>query len=124
MKKYNKSNISLAQKLRREQTKWEKKLWYDFLNTYPIRFQRQKSVGDYIIDFYCAKAMVAVELDGYYHNTDGQYKEDLLRTKELNEQNITVIRFKNSEIDTEFEKVCKKIDFVVKLNLKKIEEGA
>ncbi len=116
MKDYNKQNIPLAQALRQDQTKWEKHLWYDFLKTYPIKFQRQKAIDNFIVDFYCAKAKLVIELDGYYHTTEMQYKEDKARTKRLNEVGLTVIRFTNKEIDTEFEKCCKIIDDAVKRN--------
>jgi len=55
VKEYNKSNISLAKELRKNMTPWERKLWYEFLRSYPVRFQRQKAIGNYIADFYCAK---------------------------------------------------------------------
>jgi len=56
MKVYNKENIPLAKVLRKNMTPWERKLWYNFLRNYPVRFQRQKAIGNYIADFYCAKA--------------------------------------------------------------------
>ena len=52
MKDYNKENIPLAKTLRKNMTPWERKLWYDFLRNYPVRFQRQKAIGNYIVDFY------------------------------------------------------------------------
>lgn len=119
MKTYNKNNIPLTKVLREEQTKWEKHLWYDFLSKYPVNFQRQKAIGNYIVDFYCAKACLAVELDGYYHTTETQYREDKNRTDTLNRMNIEVIKFKNSEIESNFEKVCKTIDSVVKYRIEK-----
>lgn len=64
MKSYNRGNIPLAKQLCKNMTPWERKLWYEFLSGYPIRFQRQKAIGDYIADFYCAKARMIVELDG------------------------------------------------------------
>ena len=67
MKPYRKSNIPLAKDLRKEMTKYEKHLWYDFLRDYPVRFQRQKAIGRYIADFYCAKAKLVIELDGSGH---------------------------------------------------------
>ena len=117
MKPYNKSNIPLTHTLRREMTKWEKHLWYDFLQNYNPRFQRQKPIGEYIVDFYCAKANLAVELDGEYHNTKEQYSEDKNRTKELNKLGIEVIRFNNSDLDIDFNRVCKQIDYIVQKRL-------
>ena len=67
MKDYNKENIPLAKALRKNMTPWERKLWYDFLRYYPVRFQRQKAIGNYIADFYCAKASPVIELDGGGH---------------------------------------------------------
>ena len=79
MKKYNKDNIPLAKALRKNMTKWERKLWYEYLNKHPIRFQRQKAIGNYIVDFYCAKALLAVELDGEWHCDEVQSEQDKLR---------------------------------------------
>ena len=64
MKDYHKDNIPLAKTLRKNMTPWERRLWYDFLRNYPVRFQRQKAIGNYIADFYCAKARLVIELDG------------------------------------------------------------
>ena len=113
MKTYNKNNISLAKELRKNQTKWENDLWFKFLRNYPIRFQRQKVIGNYIVDFYCAKARLVIELDGYYHTTNAQYNEDKERTEVLNKMNLTVVRFKNSDIEFDFKKVCNQIDSIV-----------
>ena len=82
MKEYNKENISLAKALRKNMTPWERKLWYDFLRNYPIRFQRQKAIGNYIADFYSAKARLIIELDGGGHYTAEQSAKDELRTQE------------------------------------------
>ena len=114
MKPYNKSNILLAKILRRNMTAQEKKLWYDFLKFYPIRFQRQKAIGDYIADFYCAKAGLVIELDGRGHSAPEQIKKDEERTEKLNLQGMTVLRVKNTEIDKDFRGVCALIDEIVK----------
>ena len=114
MKDYNKQNISLAKKLRKEMTPWERKLWYDFLRNYPIRFQRQKAIGEYIVDFYCAKAGLAVELDGGGHYSDLNRNRDNIRTLELNKQKVKVIRICNLDITNNFYGVCEYIDRAVK----------
>ncbi len=114
MKEYNRANILLAKELRKNMTPWERKLWYEFLRTYPIRFQRQKAIGNYIADFYCAKAKLIIELDGGEHYTDSQEKRDKLRTDELEAMDLTVIRICNLEIDRNFQGVCEYIDSVVK----------
>ncbi len=114
MKKYNKNNILLAKELRKNMTPWERKLWYEFLRDYPIRFQRQKAIGNYIADFYCAKAGLVIELDGGEHYTAAQAKKDEVRTKELESMHLTVLRICNLDIDRNFSGVCEYIDLAVK----------
>ena len=114
MKAYNKANIPLAKALRKNMTPWERKLWYDFLRSYPVRFQRQKAIGNYIADFYCAKAKLAIELDGGGHYTVEQMQKDKLRTEMLAAMNLTVVRICNLDIDRNFSGVCEYIDLTVK----------
>ena len=113
MKAYNKANIPLAKALRRNMTPWERKLWFDFLRSYPVRFQRQKAIGEYIADFYCAKARLVIELDGGGHYTAEQAEKDDLRTHELEAMNLKVVRICNLDIDRNFTGVCEYIDSVV-----------
>ena len=94
-------------------TPWERKLWYQFLRGYPIRFQRQKAIGEYIVDFYCAKAHVVIELDGGGHYQPTQQKNDILRTQFLEKKGLTVLRVPNNEIDKNFKGVCEYIDMFV-----------
>ena len=110
---YQQSNIPFARKLRKEMTPWERKLWYCFLKDYPIRFQRQKPIGVYIVDFYCASAKLAIELDGSGHYSPEADEKDRLRTQKIKEQGITVIRFCNLDIDKNFYGVCTVIDETV-----------
>jgi len=98
-------------------TPWERKLWYDFLRNYPVRFQRQKAIGEYITDFYCAKARLVVELDGGGHYTAEQAEKDAIRTRALESMNLTVLRICNSDINHNFSGVCEYIDLTVKKNL-------
>ena len=114
MKDYNKENIPLAKTLRKNMTPWERKLWYDFLRYYPVRFPRQKAIGNYIADFYCAKAMLVIELDGGGHYTAEQARKDEMRTKDLESMNLTVVRICNLDIDRNFSGVCEYIDLTVK----------
>ena len=109
----NKKLKTNAQNLRKQLTKWERHLWYDFLREYPIQFNRQKNIGEYIVDFYCKQAMLVVELDGRYHRDDDVVIKDKERSKYLEKLGITVLRFENSEIDNDFLKVCDKIDAMV-----------
>ena len=117
MKEYNKENIPLAKSLRKNMTPWERKLWYNFLRNYPVRFQRQKAIGEYIVDFYCAKARLVLELDGGGHYTMEQTLKDKLRTRELASMNLTVIRICNLDIDRNFTEVCEYINLQVKKSL-------
>ena len=117
MKEYNKANIPLAKILRKNMTLWERKLWYQFLSNYPIRFQRQKAIGNYIVDFYCAKARLVIELDGGGHFTENQAEKDSIRTKDLENMNLSVLRISNMDIDYNFSGVCEYIDLVVKQSL-------
>ena len=118
MKEYNKSNIHIAKTLRKNMTPWERKLWYCFLNRYPIRFQRQKAIGNYIVDFYCAKARLVIELDGSGHYSTKQTDHDHLRTEELKNMKLNVIRIPNIEVDKNFEGICQFIDLEVKRSMK------
>ena len=113
MKDYNKENIPLAKALRKNMTPWERKLWYKFLRNYPIRFQRQKAIGNYIADFYCAKARLVIELDGGGHYTAEQAEKDAARTEALEAMHLTVLRICNLDIDRNFSGVCKYIDLTV-----------
>ncbi len=117
MKEYNKNNIPLAKSLRKNMTPWERKLWYDFLRNYPIRFQRQKAIGNYIVDFYCAKARLVVELDGGGHYAEEQAEKDRVRTRELESMELTVLRICNLDIDCNFAGVCEHIGSVVNQSL-------
>ena len=117
-RKYNKNNIPFARELRKNMTKEEKRLWYDFLRTYPIKFIRQKTIGRYIVDFYCAEAQLIVELDGSQHFIGEQVGADAERTKYLNEYGITVLRFPNNEVYRNFRGVCEHIDNTVKQSLR------
>ena len=109
-RKNNKEIVSTAIMLRKNMTKEEKKLWYDFLCKYPVRFYRQKVLGKYIADFYCAKAKLVVELDGSGHNTEEGIRYDKERTAFLEEYGIQVIRIPNRAIKTSFLWVCGCID--------------
>lgn len=111
--KHNKELTPLAKQLRREMTKEERHLWYDFLRTYPVRFSRQKGLGRYIVDFYSAKAKLVIELDGSQHYGAEQVAKDAERTAFLNGYGLQVIRIPNHEVSENFEGVCAYIDAVV-----------
>ncbi len=110
---YNKKLIPLAKELRHNMTKQEKHLWYDFLCKYPIRFQRQKPIDNFIADFYCHKAKLVVELDGSQHYEPKEAASDAERTVQLGRLGIHVLRFPNNAVDRYFEGVCEAIDLTV-----------
>ncbi len=113
MRDYDRENISRAKELRKNMTPWERKLWYEFLRSYPVRFQRQKAIGHYIVDFFCAKAGIALELDGGGHYTPEQAQKDELRTRILARSGVQVVRICNMDIDQHFREVCETIDELV-----------
>ncbi|MBE6957822.1 MAG: endonuclease domain-containing protein [Ruminococcaceae bacterium] len=117
MKEYNKNNLFYARELRKNMTPWERKLWYAYLSKYPIRFQRQKMLGNYIADFYCAKAKLVIELDGGGHYEEHQVSVDLQRTEKLEETGLRVLRICNLDIDRNFRGVCEMIDLQVQQSL-------
>ena len=114
MIKYNGKLVSRAKELRKCSTPQENHLWYDFLREYPLKFQRQKVVGNYILDFYCNRAKIAIEIDGSQHYEDDGRKYDDRRTEILEKQGIKVLRFSNYEINMSFDEVCENIDYEIK----------
>lgn len=119
-RKHNKSIVPTAKILRKNMTKEESHLWYDFLRTYPVRFSRQKVLGKYIADFYCAEAKLIIELDGSGHYTDDGRQYDEERTAFLQAYGITVIRITNREIHQNFRGVCEYIEQLVKQSLSQL----
>ena len=117
-RKHNKELITNARTLRKNMTKEEKHLWYDFLRDYPIRFSRQKILGKYIADFYCAEAKLVIELDGSGHYTEDGKEYDKDRTDFLEGYGLTVVRIINSEIHKNFRGVCEYIDIIVQQSLR------
>ncbi len=109
-RKHNKDIVWAAKMLRKNMTKEEKHLWYDLLRAYPTRFSRQKVLGKYIADFYCAEAKLIIELDGSGHYTEEGKQHDEERTAFLKEYGLNVIRIPNTEIHQNFQGVCKYID--------------
>ena len=115
--KYNKVNVPIAKTLRKNMTKQEKHLWYDFLREHPIKFTRQKVLGKYIVDFYCAKANLVIEIDGSQHYDETGLKNDEERTEYLSKFNLTVIRIPNNAVNNNFNGVCEYIVHIVKQSL-------
>jgi very-short-patch-repair endonuclease len=117
---YKKANIAKAKTLRKNMTPWERKLWYEFLHDYRVRFQRQKAIDNYIVDFYCAKARLVIELDGGGHYDEDMQKYDAERTAVLSQYHLTLLRFSNLDIDKNFHEVCASIDNAVLKSLSQL----
>ena len=118
--KHNKQLVPLAKQLRKEMTKEERHLWYDFLRSYYVRFSRQKVLGKYIADFYSAEAKLVIELDGSQHYEEGNIEKDAERTAFLESYGLTVIRIPNNEVSRNFRGVCDYIDAVVRQSLSQL----
>ena len=119
-RKHNTELTTNARTLRKNMTKEEKHLWYDFLRTHPVRFSRQKVLGKYIADFYFAEAKLVIELDGSQHYTDEEQICDEIRTAFLEGYGLKVIRIPNNEVNNNFDGVCEYIDTVVKQSLSQL----
>ena len=103
-----------SQELRKQMTKEERHLWYDFLKTYPVQFKRQYMLGSYIVDFYCYRARLILELDGSQHFDPEAMEYDKKRTAFLQKQGFLVMRFSNSDVMTQYRAVCEAVDTAVK----------
>ena len=97
---------TFARELRKNMTRHERHLWYDFLKDLPVMVHRQKVIGPYIVDFYIADKKLAIELDGSQHYDLPGKRADEARDAYLNKQGITVLRYANSDVDRNFEGVC------------------
>ena len=111
------SKLNDARRLRRDMTPWERRLWYTFLRRYPVKFYKQRIIGHYIVDFYCASARLVIELDGSQHYDPAQQEYDRKRTAYLESLELAVLRFTNLEIGTLFQQVCEVIDRTVKARI-------
>ena len=105
-RKHNASLTPFAKNLRKNMTKEERHLWYDFLRSHPAKFTRQKVLGKYIADFYCAEAKLVIELDGSQHYEEENQRKDGIRTLYLEQYNLRVIRIPNNELLRNFAGVC------------------
>ena len=106
---YRRTLKGSAQSLRCDPTSAERKLWFEFLRDLPVRFTRQKPLGDYIADFYCASRLLVIEVDGDSHFSEKGAQYDEARTAALEAHGIRVIRVTNLEVRDQFEGVCQRI---------------
>ena len=111
------SQLENARRLRREMTPHERKLWYLFLRKYPVKIYKQRIIGRYIVDFYCASAKLAIELDGSQHYEPQGTAYDSARSAFLTAPGLEVLRFSNRDVDRDFRGVCAQIDITIQKRL-------
>lgn len=110
MNKTNNSKLtSNAKTLRKNMTKEERHLWYDFLKNLPITINRQKVIKNYIVDFYIASFKIVIELDGSQHYENSGIESDMIRDEFFYSLGIKVLRYSNLDINQKFESVCQDI---------------
>ena len=112
---YNKKLVSNARVLRKNMTREEKHLWYDFLKRLPYTVKRQHNIDNYIVDFYIAEKKIVIEVDGIQHSSLNNLEMDLKRDESLAKWGITVLRYSNKSINECFYDVAQ--DILNKLNL-------
>ena len=112
------SQLENARQLRRDMTPHERKLWYMFLRKYPVKIYKQRIIGRYIVDFYCDRAKVVIELDGSQHYEPEKMRADAERSAFLESHGLEVLRFSNREIDRDFQGVCEQINLTIQSRLK------
>ena len=108
--RYTEEAMAQAKVLRENMTKSERHLWYDFLRYHKPRFQRQRPIGPYVVDFVCYDAALVVELDGEAHDSQNAWMHDEARTKYLEHLGFRIIRFLSRDVFENFEGVCQKIE--------------
>lgn len=114
----NKKLLTNARNLRKNMTRQERHLWYDFLTLNSLHWYRQRPIDKYIADFYCPQIKLVIELDGSQHYSDEGMSYDENRTKIINEHGIEVIRISNTEIDSNFINVCSYINEEINKRIK------
>ena len=108
------SKLNKARQLRREMTPQERHLWYDFLRYYPVKIYKQRIIGPYIVDFYCAAARLVIEIDGsQYYEKEG-LEHDARRTAYLESLGLSVLRYSNADVNVRFRGVCESIDHFIR----------
>ena len=106
---YNSKLVPNAKALRRNMTKEEKHLWYDFLKRLPFAVKRQHNIENYIVDFYIANRKLVIELDGVQHSTPDSIEYDQARENVLSKWGIAVVRYTNRQVNQQFNDVCQDI---------------
>ena len=106
---YNPKLVERAKELRKNMTKAERKLWYEYLKNFKYRVHRQRPIDQFIVDFYCFELKLVIEIDGDSHNTENAQAYDLERSQILESYGLKIIRFTNEEVLTNFEGICEVI---------------
>lgn len=109
---YGQSEIS--KELKKEMTPQESQLWHQFLKDYPVRITRQKIINRFVVDFYCSRAKLIIEINGAQQDMFGNAVYDAKRVKILKGYGLNCIHFNNQEIEDDFESVCQKIGQTIK----------
>ena len=112
------SLLENARRLRRDMTPHERKLWYLFLRKYPVKIYKQRIIGRFVVDFYCASAKLVIEADGSQHYDPQGMTYDAERSEFLSALGLEVLRFSNRDIDKDFDGVCERIDIVIQRRLR------
>ena len=109
----NNDLLNNARRLRKEMTPQELRLWYRFLRTYPVKIYKQRIIGNYIVDFYCASAKLIIEVDGSQHYEERGKEYDAERSAYFKSLGLTVIRYSNRDINCNFRAVCEQINQII-----------
>ena len=99
---YNPKLKERARVLRRGMTNAEKKLWHQCLRGFPVQWYRQKPLDHFVVDFYCPKLNLVIEVDGEIHSSAAAKAYDEGRTKILEGYGIKILRFQNAEVFKNF----------------------
>ena len=110
-----------ASAMRKDMTQEERKLWYQYLRSYSVKFRRQRIQAPFILDFYCREAALAIEIDGSQHYTDYGRSYDKWRTNHIEREGISVLRFSNGDIRDRFDGVCIMIDLTVQKRMEELK---
>ena len=111
------TQLKNARRLRREMTPRERKLWYLFLRKYPVKIYKQRIIGRFIVDFYCASAKLVIEVDGSQHYESQGMAYDVERSNYLSALGLEVLRYSNRDIDRDFRGVCEQINLTIQNRL-------
>ena len=119
---YNKSLVKNAQELRKNMTPEESHIWYDFLKLLPYTVKRQHNIDNFIVDFYIPKKKIVIEIDGIQHNSNEHKEYDARRDEILSAWGITVLRYSNQSVNTNFIAVAKDILTHLDLNFSDLKK--